>query len=101
MKIVSHYYCCICKSWALNETKSSKNATITNTLIQRASYIAQELKLRSATCYSTLTIVPLITHGTFAILKSGIYSIVIGMPTDQKNLAPHCPDWALFGPPVI
>ena len=82
MKTLSHYYCCICKSF--------KNATITNTFIQRASCIAQELKLRSATCYSTtLTIVPLITHGTFATLKSGIYSIVIGKPTDQKNLAPH------------
>src|SRR4029434_4257096 len=53
MKTLSHNYCCICKAWAINETKSSKNATTTNTFIQRASCIAQELKLRSATCYST------------------------------------------------
>ena len=53
--------------------------------------LAQELKLTKivlTTCYSTtLTIVPLFTHGKFATLKSGIYSIVIGKPTDQKS--PH------------
>src|SRR4029434_10854310 len=85
LKTVSHNYCCICKAWAINETKSSKNAAITNTFIQRASCIAQELKLRSATSYSTtLTIVPLITHGKSATLKSGIYSIVMGKPTIKK-----------------
>ena len=41
---------------------------------------------RSDTCYSTiLTTVQLMTHGKFAKLKSGIYSIVTGKPTDHKR----------------
>ena len=33
MKTLSHYYYCICKPWAINETKWPKNAAITNTCV--------------------------------------------------------------------